>query len=76
MSGELGELVEQGADGAWILLRCTVGAVVGEGHCIVETTLAGIMGTLGGIADTLELVVTGVEGEALVALGVFYYNQV
>ena len=72
MSGELGELVEQGVDGAWILLQCTVGAVVGEGHCIVETTLAGTVGTFGGISDILGLVVTVVEeeaGETLVVLG-------
>ena len=72
MSGELGELIRLGAAGAWILLRCTVGAITGEGDSIVETALASIVGTFGGITDVLVLVVTGVEGEAgetLVVLG-------
>ena len=46
-----------------------VGGWVDGGPCATETALAGNMGTFGCIIGTLELVVAGVEGEALVVLG-------
>ena len=46
-----------------------VGGWVDGGPCATETALAGIMRTFGCIIGTLEFVVAGVEGEALVVLG-------
>ena len=46
-----------------------VGGWVDGGLCATGTALAGVMGTFRCIIGTLELVVAGVEGEALVVLG-------
>ena len=52
-----------------VVVDLCVGDWVDGGLCATETTLAGIMGTFGCIIGALELVVAGVDGEALVVLG-------